>query len=220
MLKKIEQAIKITVEATLSAKRKTKNLWIFEATLKLADEKRRLKQLRNVSVEYTEQYKGLCRKVKRSARQDKEYWIQDQCEQAERGLNIGNTREAYSLIKMLRKEVVPRLNVVQNQEGTILQTNDDIKRRWTQYCSSLYKDPGGGDGMVKELEDIVPPENEDPQDILYSEAQAAINSLKRNKSAGSDGVTAEMLQAGGEPLSRQIHKLCNKAWHEGTIPEE
>jgi hypothetical protein len=218
--KKIEQAIKITVEATVPAKRTTKKPWISEETLKLADEKRRLKQLRNVSLEYTQQYKGLCRKVKRSARQDKEHWIQDQCEQAEKGLNIGNTREAYGLIKMLRKEFVPRLNVIRNQEGTMLQTNDDIKRRWTQYCSSLYKDPGGGDGMAKELEDIAPPGNEDPQDILYSEVQAAINSLKRNKSPGSDGITAEMLQAGGEPLSRQIHKLCNKAWHEGTIPEE
>ncbi|CAM4876466.1 unnamed protein product [Rotaria socialis] len=146
--------------------------------------------------------------------------MQDQCEQAEKGLNIGNTREAYGLIKMLRKEFVPRLNVIRNQEGTMLQINDDIKRRWTQYCSSLYKDPGGEDGMVKELEDISPPENEDPRDILYSEVKAAINSLKRNKSPGSDGVTAEMLQAGGEPLSRQIHKLCNKVWHEGTIPEE
>ncbi|CAF4463173.1 unnamed protein product [Rotaria socialis] len=218
--KKIEQAIKIIVEATVPAKITTKKPWISEETLKLADEKRRLKQLRNVSLEYAQQYKGLCRKVKRSARQDKEHWIQDQCEQAEKGLNIGNTREAYGLIKMLRKEFVPRLNVIRNQEGTMLQTKDDIKRRWTQYCSSLYKDPGGGDGMVKELEDIAPPGEEVPQDILYSEVQAAINSLKRNKSPGSDGITAEMLQAGGEPLSREIHKLCNKAWHEGTIPEE
>ncbi|CAF5083158.1 unnamed protein product, partial [Rotaria magnacalcarata] len=102
----------------------------------------------------------------------------------------------------------------------MLQTKDDIKRRWTQYCSSLYKDPGGGNGMIKELVYIAPPEDEVPQDILYSEVQTAINSLKTNKSPGSDGITAEMLQAGGEPLSRQIHKLCNKAWHEGTIPEE
>ncbi|CAF2239431.1 unnamed protein product [Rotaria magnacalcarata] len=142
---------------------------------------------------YTQQYKGLCRKVKRSARQDKEHWIQDQCEQAEKGLNIGNTREAYGLIKMLRKEFVPRLNVIRNQEGTMLQTKDDIKRKWTQHCNSLYKDPGGGDGMVKELVDIAPPGDEVPQDILYSEVQTAINSLKRNKSPGSDGITAEML---------------------------
>ncbi|CAF1687917.1 unnamed protein product, partial [Adineta ricciae] len=96
----------------------------------------------------------------------------------------------------------------------MLQSNDEIKQRWTQYCSSLYKDPGGGDGMVKELEDIAPPGNEGSHDILYSEVQSAISSLKRNKSPGSDGITAEMLQAGGEPLSREIHKLCNKAWHE------
>ena len=29
-----------------------------------------------------------------------------------------------------------------------------------------------------------------------------------------------MIQAGGEQLVRQIHWLCNKAWSEGTIPEE
>ena len=102
----------------------------------------------------------------------------------------------------------------------MLQSKENIKQRWTEYCSSLYKDPGGGDGMVKELEDISPPEDEDAQDILYSEVQAAIRALKKNKSPGSDGITAEMLQAGGDPLARQIHMLCNKAWHEGTIPGE
>ncbi|CAF2033538.1 unnamed protein product [Rotaria magnacalcarata] len=71
--KKIEQAIKITIEATVPAKRTTKKPWIYEETLKLADEKRRLKQLKNVSLEYAQQYKGLCKKVKRSARQDKEH---------------------------------------------------------------------------------------------------------------------------------------------------
>jgi ribulose bisphosphate carboxylase small subunit len=53
---KIEQAIKITVEATVPAKRTTKKPWISEETLKLADEKRRLKQLKNISLEYTQQY--------------------------------------------------------------------------------------------------------------------------------------------------------------------
>jgi ribulose bisphosphate carboxylase small subunit len=103
--KKIEQAIKITVEATVPAKRTTEKPWISEETLKLADKKRRLKQLRNVSLEYTQQYKGLCGKVKRSARQDKEHWIQYLCEQAEKGPNIGNTGEAYGLIKCYEKNL-------------------------------------------------------------------------------------------------------------------
>jgi ribosomal protein S17 len=63
--------------------------------------------MKNVSVKYAQQYKDFCKKVKKSARQDKEHWIHDQCEEAEKGLHIGNTRQAYSLIKMLGKKFVP-----------------------------------------------------------------------------------------------------------------
>ena len=77
--------------------------------------------MKNVSAKCAQQYRDFCRKVKKSARQDKEHWIHDQCEQADKGLNIGNTRQAYSLIKMLGKKPVPRVNVLRNQEGTVLQ---------------------------------------------------------------------------------------------------
>ncbi|CAF3334890.1 unnamed protein product [Rotaria socialis] len=56
--------------------------------------------------------------------------------------------------------------------------------------------------------------------ILYSEVEEAIRTLKKNKSPGSDGTAAEMLQTGCEALARQIHELSNRAWYEGTIPEE
>jgi hypothetical protein len=49
---KIKEAIKKTVETTIPAKRTTRKLRISEETLKLADEKRRLKQMKNVSMEY------------------------------------------------------------------------------------------------------------------------------------------------------------------------
>ena len=176
--------------------------------------------MKNVAAKYTQQYKVFCKKVKKSARQDKGHLIHDQCEQVDKGLNIVNTRQAYSLIKMLGKKHMARVNVLRNQEGTMLQSKNEIKQRWTQYCSSLYKDHGGGEGMAKELEEITPPNNEESHDILYSEVEDAINTLKRNISPRSDGITAEFLQAGGEQLARQMHKLCNKAWEEGTIPEQ
>ncbi|CAF3389732.1 unnamed protein product [Rotaria socialis] len=56
--------------------------------------------------------------------------------------------------------------------------------------------------------------------ILYCEVEEAIRTLKKNKSPGSDGIAAEMLQAGGEGPARQIHELCNRAWYESTILEE
>ena len=216
----IGKAIKNAAESTIPARQTSRKPWISQETLKLAEEKRKLRLASNISTEHARLYKDFCRKVKKSARRDKESWIQNQCEEVDKGLQTGNTRQAYSLIKVLKNKYAPRLNVIRNAEGTMLQSKEEIKQRWTQYCSSLYKDHGGGGGMVRELEEITPPNDEDPQDILYAEVQKAIHSLKGNKSPGSDGITAEMLQAGGEKLARQIHKLCNKAWHEGTIPEE
>ena len=74
--------------------------------------------------------------------------------------------------------------------------------------------------MTKDLKMITPISTEEPQNILYSEVEEAIRTLKRNRSPGSDEITAKMIQAGEEQLVRQIHLLCNKAWNESTIPEE
>ena len=79
-------AIKKAAETAIPASRSAKRPWISEETLKLADEKRALKQTRNASAQKEQQYKGLCKKVKKSARQDKERWIQQQCEEIEKGL--------------------------------------------------------------------------------------------------------------------------------------
>ena len=74
--------------------------------------------------------------------------------------------------------------------------------------------------MTRDLKKITPTSTEEPQNILYSEVEEAIRTLKRNKSPGSDGITAEMIQARGDQLVRQIHQLCNKARSENTISEE
>jgi len=56
--------------------------------------------------------------------------------------------------------------------------------------------------------------------ILFEEAQAAIDRIKRNKSPKADGITAEMMQAGGEPLARVLHGICQKISDEECMPEE
>ncbi|CAF4369485.1 unnamed protein product [Rotaria magnacalcarata] len=78
----------------------------------------------------------------------------------------------------------------------------------------------GGDNLVRRFNNIAPTNTEESQEILYSEVEEAIRSLKKNQSAGPHGITAEILQAGGEQLEREIRKLFNKAWQEGTIPDE
>ena len=98
-------AIKKAAETTIPTSRSAKKSWISEETLKLEEEKRTLKQTKTTSPQKEQQYKDLCRKVKKLARQDKERWTQQQCEEIEKDLAIGKTRQAYSLIKMPAKKV-------------------------------------------------------------------------------------------------------------------
>jgi hypothetical protein len=65
------------------------------------------KQIKHLSTELIKIYKDICAKVKKSARQNKENWIQEQCEETENGLQVGNSKEAYGLIKMLKAKYVP-----------------------------------------------------------------------------------------------------------------
>jgi len=50
--------------------------------------------------------------------------------------------------------------------------------------------------------------------------EKAVNRLKKSKGPGTDGITGEMIQAGGERRREEIHRLCRHAWREGKIPEE
>jgi hypothetical protein len=46
-----------------------------------------------------------------------------------------------------------------------------------------------------------------------SEAEVAIGKLKRYKSPGADQIPAELIQAGGETLHSEIHKLIKLIWN-------
>jgi hypothetical protein len=49
-------------------------------------------------------------------------------------------------------------------------------------------------------------------DLSPFEVEIAIAKLKRYKSLGSDQIVTELIQAGGEILRSEIHKLINSIW--------
>jgi hypothetical protein len=51
-------------------------------------------------------------------------------------------------------------------------------------------------------------------------AEIAIAKLKRYKSPGSDQIPAELIQAGGETLMSEIHKLINSIWNKEELPDQ
>ena len=61
-------------------------------------------------------------------------------------------------------------------------------------------------------------DTEDDHPILCKEVEAAIQSLKKGKSAGVDNIPAELVQAGGEDVITTLRTICNKIWQTGEWP--
>ena len=54
--------------------------------------------------------------------------------------------------------------------------------------------------------------------ILRRKVGAAIQSLKKGKSAGVDNIPAKLVQAGGEDVITALTTICNKIWQTGEWP--
>jgi hypothetical protein len=221
VVERLNTAIQKAANAVLPVKVEPRKPWITERTLALSEEKRKLKQLRTQSDQKMEMYRKKCNEVRKAARTDKENWLHEQCKNIEQHHGHHRTHEMYQLIKKISRSWQPKLASIRNKDGKMLQDKEEIKNRWTEYCRTLYQDTGTAKNTVDELEKLAPPPSEDESDsILYEEVVSAIKRLKPRKSTGTDQISGEMIQAGGEVLAREIHSLCDRIWREGHIPEE
>jgi hypothetical protein len=53
-----------------------------------------------------------------------------------------------------------------------------------------------------------------------SEVEVAVGKLKRYRSPGVDQIPAELIQAGGETLRSEIHKLIKLIWKKEELPHQ
>ena len=86
-------------------------------------------------------------------------------------------------MKELTSSKQGRTTTIQDKAGKCLTEEQDIPKRWTAYCSILYAHTKTGDPTVL---DVPPPINNDIYPILREEVEAAVESLKKSKSAGVD----------------------------------
>ena len=61
-------------------------------------------------------------------------------------------------------------------------------------------------------------DREDDHHVLRKEVEAAVQSLKKEKSAEVDNIPAELVQAGGEEVITTLTTIRNKIWQTGEWP--
>ena len=119
-------------------------------------------------------------------------------------------------------------NIVQPQEfaiapvrsadgSTLFMDRHEILVRWANHFESLHTNPV--DPHIPDNLPDLPPTTHLDTPPLYSEIQRAIAGLKNNKSAGPDGIPAEVFKNGGYILTRRLHLLIQNIWEHGTLPQ-
>ena len=211
-------AVTDTANEILGKHRPVKKPWVTTEILDLCDKRRELKKKKNKNdAEGTTEYRTVNRQIKKGMKKAKEDWIGEQCENIEDSLKKNNKKRACHLVKDLTSTKQERTTTIQDKSGTCLTENEDVLKRWTEYCSELYNYRATGD---PEVLNVPPATNNDNHPILREEVGAAVKTLKKGKSAGVDNIPAEMVQAGGEDMISVLLIICNKIWQTGEWPTQ
>jgi len=217
-----------TAETVLGKPRKRKKPWISDVSWKLVEEREEINKKilgtrsERVKTKLRKKYAEKKSEVKKSIRKDKRMWLDGIAEEAEKAAGSQHMKTLYGLTKTLCNERTKRSSEVQDKDGNLLSSKEDIQARWTEHFQEILnreapsnpitEEEDGGDEFTDITEEI---ETNEP---TMGEVKVAIRRLKNGKAAGTDSITAELLKAGGEFSARKMHELLNRIWEYEKIP--
>jgi hypothetical protein len=106
--------------------------------------------------------------------------------------------------------------LVKDKKGNLLADPHKILNIWKNYFCQLLNVHGMG-GVRQTESHTAEPFVPEPR---ASEFEVAIGKLERYKSLCVDQIPAELIQAGGETLRSEIHKLIKLIWNEEELPHQ
>jgi hypothetical protein len=156
------------------------------------------------------------RKDSRHFRNKKRGYVKDIIKELESNSENKNFRDLYRGINEFKKGYQPRSNLGKDERGDLLADPHKILNRWKNYFCQLLNIHGAGGVRQTEMHTVDPFVPEPGA----SEVEVAIRKLKRYKSPGVDEIPAELIQAGGETLHSQFHKLIKLIWNNEEMPNQ
>ncbi|KAL0879947.1 hypothetical protein ABMA27_002461 [Loxostege sticticalis] len=114
-----------------------------------------------------------------------------------------------------------QLTKLKTDDGRIASTKAEVLREIENFYGQLYTSVAlpVSSSTVDPRAKLTRHYTEDIPDISLYEIRMALKQLKNNKAPGEDGITSELLQAGGTPVLKVLQKLFNSVLLEGITPE-
>jgi hypothetical protein len=169
----------------------------------------KLQWLQDPSEANEDNLSNVWREASRHSRSKKREYLKDKINELESNSKNKNIRDLYRAINEFKKGYQPRANLVNDEKGDLLADPHKILYRWNNYFCRLLNLHGAG--CVKETE-MHTAESFVPKPSA-SEVEVVIGKLKSYKSPGVDQIPSELIQAGGETLRSEIHKLIKLIWN-------
>ena len=208
------KAIDDTADEVLgpAPKRRKQESWISNRTLKLREERDKAKTQRNQSTAKRKEWERLAKQTEEAYEEDRIEWLSRRAEELEKANREHRDKEAWEQIRNLsgRKAKISNCTASQSE--------------WAEYFKQLLNRPPPEQTYLPEPAASDLPISVKPVEV--EEVAEAIKTLKRGKSTGVDGVTAELLKDGGEVFTGMLHKFVAavfegedppRAWRQVTI---
>ena len=166
------------------------------------------------------QLKNLRTETQRTLRVLENNWWLGIAQEIQKHADSNNTHSFYQAIKTVYGPQRKNLAPVRSADGdTLIKDKQQILERWSEHFSSLlnHRNPTIPN-IIEELPNV-------PQITIldelpsFQEVLAAVKHLKNNKSAGPDGIPAEIYKEGGYMLHLNIHELITCIWQSRTVPQ-
>ena len=149
----------------------------------------------------------------RTARRDKEAFLNNQCKEIDENNGMGRTRDLFKKIKGTKGIFHAKIHSIKNRNGRDLKEAEDIKKRWQEYTEELYKkdlhDPDNNDSVITHPE----------PGILECEVKWALGSVTTNKASRSDGISVELFQILKDDAVKVLPSICQQIWKTWQWPQ-
>ena len=221
---KVKEVFTSACHKVLGEKKYHHKDWISKESLDLIEDRRSKKAAMNESrtrgAKETAQadHAEAARKVKASVRKDKELFMNELAEKAEKAATEGHMRTLHQTAKILSGKRVSSEMPVKDKDGKTIFGKEEQMKRWTEHFSNLLNR-----SPPENPPDILPARNDlsiNCEPPTKEEIVKAVKQLNSGKAAGPDFIPPEALKADANTTADILHQLFVKIWNEGQFPTD
>ncbi len=212
-----------TAEEVLGYRKKDRKEWISDQTWEKIECRKKIKaKLNSAKSErlierLRAEYASKDKEIKKSARVDKQKYVEGLVEEAQEASERGDLRRMYKITKQLSGKNHNISQVVKDKDGKPLTSEKEVLKRWKIHFEEVLNRPEPETTASPEPGRELEINTEAPTD---GKVRNAIQGLKLNKSPGGDQISAELLLADLATAVKVLTDLLGKIWRKEKLPDD